>query len=350
MVVYWQTLKSFMIDDTMRRSTMFLQKMMAAAAAAVLTAAVASGAVNGVRFNVAKGNKEATFNRMLEKDLETTGFVLSDPHERINDAYKQKYGTPGEKEYDPAYKAVLDTMGFFSVSNDEALRPLLLKEPSLGGFSPFNLYMYKIKGEDKTHVGHLTPETMLDITGVKDTGVRKAFIASFVALDKLVEQKIGGKVEYITYDKLPAESMMRFELKFDRPDDLTEFIDAFQERFEAAFEDHDYVIAGYKDFKEAYTDLDEDFGRYDAYWVYSLCHFRFSYELFNKGRPDAGVFAPCSMYMYVEKGAGVLHIGMPSLENWIAVLGIKDAQKVKHIHAIDDEIVAIMKKLGAVKK
>ncbi len=329
---------------------MFLKKTLIAAAAIALASVVASASADGVRFNIAKGNKEAVFMRMLDKDLEPTGFVLSDPHERINDAYKQKYGTPGAKEYDPDYKPVLDTLGFFSISNDEVLRPLLLKAPGLGAFSPFNLYMYKLKGEEKTYVGHLTPETMLDIAGVTDAAVRKTFVSSFVPLDKLVDRKIGGKVEYVSYSKLPAKRMMTFELKFDRPEDLTEFTDEFQERFEAAFESHDYVIAGFKDFKGAYDELEQDFGRYDAYWVYSLCQFTFSYNIFNKGRPDAGVFAPCSMYMYIEKGSNVLHIGMPMLENWIAVLGIKDAVKVKQIREIDNEIIALVKKTGAVQK
>jgi len=338
----------------MKGETMWKKKLVAAVA--VFTLGVSAvNASEGVVFHAAKGNMEKAFGRMLKSGLEKTGFVLSDPHERINDAYRAKYSTPEKNgkpnpEYDPAFKETLDTLGFFTVSNDAALRPLLLIEPSLGGFSPFNLYMYKKKGEDVTRVGHIVPETMLDIVGVKDAAVRKAFVASFEPLDRLVADKIGGKVEYIAYDKLPARTMMRFELAFDRPDDLLDFIDEFQENFEAAFEDRHYIIAGYKNFREAYDETGADFSRYDAYWVYSLCHFRFSYEIFNKGVPEAGVFAPCSMYMYIEKDSHVLHIGMPTLENWSAVIGIKDPAMLKGIHDIDSEIVAIMKELGAKQK
>jgi len=172
-------------------------------------------------------------------------------------------------------------------------------------------------GEDKTYVGHVNPETMLDIVGVTDKEVRKEFVAMFPPLDAMVDKEIGGEKKNIEYDKLTAQPMMKFEYKFDRPEDLADFIDEFQGEFEAAFEENKYIIAGYKNFKEAYTDMEEDFSKYDAYFVYSLCHFQFSYSIFNKGRPDAGVFAPCSMYMYVEKGSDKLMIGMPKLENWI---------------------------------
>jgi uncharacterized protein (DUF302 family) len=329
-------------------------KLLTGALALSLAATMAMGAV-GVTFNVASGDKEEVFNDMVNNKIESIGFILSDPHERINDAYQSKYGTPKidgkpNEAYDKQYEEYLDNLGFFSIANDEKLRELLIKAPELGGFSPFNLHIYKVKGEDKTYVGHVNPETMLDIVGVKDKEVRKEFVAMFPPLDALVDKEIGGVKKNIEYDKLTAVPMMKFEYEFERPKDLADFIDEFQGEFEAAFEENKYIIAGYKNFKEAYNDLGEDFSKYDAYWVYSLCHFTFSYSIFNKGRPDAGVFAPCSMYMYIEKGSNKLEIGMPKLENWIAVMGIKDQKKVDAIHKLDKEIVSIMEGLGAKSK
>lgn len=326
-------------------------------ALALSLAATMAMAVDGVRFNVIKDSMlkdapkdekavtvvEKNYMDMLENDIEGIGFVLSDPHERINDAYSTKYGGTN-----------LDNLGFFSVTADEALRPLLLKAPELGGFSPFNLHIYKVKGDDNTRVGHVTPNTMLDIVGVQDKEVRAEFTKIFEPLDKLVDEKLGGKVEIVEYDKLTANPMMNFEVTFERPEDLSEFIDTFQEEMEEAFEDKNYIIAGYKNFREAYDDLEQDFSKYDAYFVYSLCHFTFSNGVFNlvdgqegDARPDAGAFAPCSMYFYIEKGSNKMIVGMPKLENWIAVMGVKDPKKVDAIHTLDKEIVGIMEGLGA---
>ncbi|MDX9966647.1 MAG: hypothetical protein RBS26_06575 [Sulfuricurvum sp.] len=312
-----------------------LNKLLMGAAALSLAASMAFGA-QGVKFYVGDGDKEKAYMDMVNNKISTIGFVLSDPHERINDAYKTKYGGTN-----------LDNLGFFSVMKDADVGPLLLKEPSLGGFSPFNLHVYKKQGENKTYVGHVTPETMLDITGVKDADVRAKFIATFPALDAMIEKEIGSKVQYTEYSALPAKPMMTFELPIERGASLETAIADFQGKFEETFEGNQYIIAGYKDIKASMTDANIEFGRFDAYWVYSLCHFKFSEGIFNQGRPDAGAFAPCSMYMYIEKGSNKIMIGMPRLATWTAVMGIKDQKMVDSINALDVEITKIMKELGA---
>jgi uncharacterized protein (DUF302 family) len=296
---------------------------------------------DAVRFNVAQGDKEEAFNELVNEKIEDIGFILSDPHERINDAYVKKYGGTN-----------LDNLGFFSVANDEVLRELLIKAPQLGGFSPFNLHIYKKQKEDKTYVGHLDPKVMLDIVGVEDKAIRSTFSESFKPLDELVQKSIGGKVEYVGSDKLPEKPMMKFTIKFDRSkyDELSDYIDEFQENFEGVFQDNSYIIAGYKNFKEAYEDMEADFSKYDAFFVYSLCHFKFSEGIFNQGRPDAGVFAPCSMYMYIEKDSDTMHVGMPKLANWATVMDIKDQKKIDSINALDAEIIKIMTGLGAIQE
>ena len=329
---------------------MFTKTIKTVAAALLLAGSVAV-AQDGIYFNAVKGDKEHTYNTMVNEKIEAIGFMLSDPHERINDAYAEKYSS------EPGYNKTLDNLGFFSVANDEAIRPLLLKEPRLGGFSPFNLHIYKYANEDVTRVGHVNPEVMLDIVGIEDKEVRTAFVASFKELDALVDAEIGGKKEVVTFDKLPAKKLMEFEMTFERPEGVTkddildgefEGLDTWMsDEFEAAFEDNKYIIAGYKNFAETYRENEVEFEKYDFYSTYSLCHFYFSYGVFNHGNAQAGAFAPCSMYMYVEKDSNVLHIGMPYLENWIVAAGIKDKKQIESIRKLDKEIIEIMASLGA---
>ena len=326
-------------------------KTIKTAALALLLASSAVVAQDGIYFNAAKGDKEAAYNTMVNEKIEDIGFMLSDPHARINDAYADKYSK------EPGYKRNLDNLGFFSVTNDEAVRPLLLKDPRLGGFSPFNLHVFKNANENVTRVGHVNPEVMLDIVGIKDKQIRADFIESFVELDAMIDEEIGGKKEVLSFDKLPAKKLMEFEMTFERPEGVTkdDIIDGefagldewMSGEFEAAFEDNDYIIAGYKNFAEVYRENEVEFEKYDFYVTYSLCHFFFSYGVFNHGNAQAGAFAPCSMYMYVEKGTNVLHIGMPYLENWIAVAGIKDKKQIESIRKLDKEIIEIMKEIGA---
>ena len=311
-----------------------------------LVATVAFGA-NGARLNVIDGDATEKYMNERESSLTSIGFAVSDPHEAVHDAYAKRYGNTEDPDYDKDWKKNLDSLSFIALTNDKALLPMLKVAPEVAGFAPFNQLIYKNSGENKTYIGHLDPTTMLDIVGVKDAAVRKDFIAMYDPLDKWTTDTFGGKVEQATFDALPAKTMMNFEVKFDRPEDLSEFIDEFQGKYEAAFEDKKYIIAGYKNFKETYTELEMEFAEYDAFFVYSLCHFTFSYNVFNKGRPDGGIFAPCSMYAYIKKDSNTMVIGMPTLANWTAVLNIKDPVKQEWVKKIDAEIISIMKSMGA---
>ena len=323
-----------------------------------LTTSLAFG-YQAIRLNVSEGkNKERNeaFKGILEVDLEDAGFTPKDIHPGIEYYYRLFYGTKLKKNGKPNsqfktdYVENLDNLGFITISNEETMLPLLLKEPKLGGFAPLNYLIYKKISETKTYVGTLTPQAMLDITGVKDSKVRKEFTAMIDALSKATDEGMGGKVEYIEIDKLNDNTMLEFEMPFNRGEDLLEAKYDFMEKFEKAFEDEDYIIAGKRDFKEYWTDEELKSDRFDAYWVYSLCHFTFSYTVFNVWQqPELGASAPCSMYMYLEKGSNTLKIGMPSVNNWITLGKITDPKKLAFIKAMDEKIISIMKSLGAKK-
>ena len=315
-------------------------KLTKLALATTLVATAAMAQYGGTLYGM-KGDKEAEFMKVLEA-MESKGYVLSDPHERINDGYATKYGTK-----------TLDNLGFFSTANDIAVRELMVKYPKIGGFTPFNMHVYRYSKvspnyDDITWYGHLDSNTMLDIVGISDEATRKTFADSFKDLDKLAQDMLKPtEKRVINYDKLPAAPMMEFTVAFEG--EAEDFAEEFQEKWENAFEKAAYIVAGYKNFKETYDDLELPFA-YDQYWVYSLCHFEFSNGVF-KDRGDAGIFAPCAVYMYVKPGEKVLNIGMPKLENWIAVMGLKDPKHKKAILDLDKEIIKIFnEQLGAKSK
>jgi len=306
-------------------------------------------AAPAVRFNVIPGDQEEKYEKEFIPGLKkATGFGVSDPHEKINDAYEGRYGNPEDPDYDKAWTTNLDNLGFFSVTNDAKLREILITSPQAAGFAPFNLHTYKKKEEDVTYVGHIDPNTMLDITGVTNAKDRKAYVDMFKPLDDHIDSFFGGEVVVSEYTSLPAKPMMTFEIDVNKDEDLTDFVDSFQEQFEEAFEENKYIIAGYKNFKETYTeDMELPFEEYDKFFVYGLCHFTFSYNIFNKGRPDVGAFAPCAMYFYIKAGSDKMIVGMPRLATWVSVMNIKDETMIQSTKDLDAEIISIMKELGA---
>lgn len=322
----------------------------------VLTSATAF-AYQAIRFNVSEGKakeRNDVFKDIVEVDLEDAGFTPKDIHPGVEYWYGEFYGNKlldnGEEntQYKEDYVANLDNLGFITVSNEESMLPLLLKEPRLGAFAPFNYLIYKKKSQKKTYVGTLTPQAMLDIAMIKDKDVRRSFTKMIENLFKATDKGMGGKVEYIEIERLANKTMMEFEIAFERGEDVLEAKYDFMDRFEAAFEDEDYIIAGKRDFVEYWDDNDMKQNRFDAYWVYSLCHFEFSYTVFNVWQhPELGASAPCSMYMYLEKNTNTLKIGMPSVNNWITFGNIKDPDKIKYIKSMDEKIREIMISLGA---
>jgi hypothetical protein len=289
-----------------------------------------------VFYELSGKDAEARYNKVVEEKLAQLGFNLADPHHRVNDQYKTKYGS-----------TILDVLSFLPVVNDNNVMPLFNIDPRLAGFSPFNMLIHKTLAEEKTHVGHLTPEAMLDILGVTDKELSKKFIASFKPLDDLLDKEFGSTKTYKTYSKLSKDNMLNFEYEFEATDDIDDFIDEFQNKFEMSFINKEYLIAGFHDFLST-EEGEESLADFDLFWAYSLCHLEYSYNMFdNKGaRPDAGLFAPCTMYMYVKKGTNKLVIGMPKLINIRDTLAVNEPSRVSLVEKLDREIPEILTAFG----
>ena len=148
-----------------------------------LVATVAFGA-NSTRFNVIEGDASGKYTDLIENDLKSIHFSVSEARDRVDSVYASRYGNTEDPEYDKDWAKNLDNLSFFSISNDKALHPILKVAPEVAGFAPFNQLIYKKAAENKTYVGHLDPNTMLDIVGTKDADVRKAFVSMYDPLDK----------------------------------------------------------------------------------------------------------------------------------------------------------------------
>ena len=282
-------------------------------------------------------NIEDKYNKLVDEKLPSIGFNCLDPRKRINDKYKKSWGS-----------TELDVLSFMPIMKSSTILPLLNIDPRIAGFAPFNLLIYKKLDEDITHVGHLVPEVMLDILGIEDKEVRSKFSNHFKDLDSTIAKELGVHGEKVPYKKLSENTMINFEYEFKTPEDMEDFIDEFQMNFESTFTDKGYMIAGYRNHMKGTDDAKKILSSYDGFWTYSLCHMEFSYKIFDtKGaRPELGLFAPCSMYMYIKKGSNKIVGGMPRLQIWSDLLEIKDEKRLKLIEKYDREIPEILKEYG----
>lgn len=292
-------------------------------------------------FHGIKGNADAQSKAFLKK-IGSVGFQWAG-NDNIQIPYEQKF-----KEKN------LDLLSFFTVTNLDTMRGLLLANPDFGAYAPYNMLFYKyLDSKEKiTWFGHLDADLMLNIIGEKDEKNRKTFKDMVASLDTLALKELkpteSKKLEHT--DKLPAKPLTKMVMKL--PDNLkdsdavTEWVDNWIEVHDGAFVKNDFIIAGFLDFKAEYDDKEAEFSKYDAYWVSSLCHFKFSNSVFNHNEAQAGLFAPCSIYFYIPKGSKELHVGYANVKNWIATTGIKDEKMKKDMVSIDAKVVKTFEGLG----
>lgn len=286
-----------------------------------------------------EGNKEVEINALV-KNMGAVGFSTVAANTHIENFYYEKFKEKG-----------VEMISFFGLVNKEKLRTLLLANPDFGAYAPFNFLTYKTldtKTDDNTWFGHLTPDIMLDIIGEKNPDTRKEFTDMVAGWDEYVNKEMKPtKTKKFEHTKpLPEHGLLKMVKKFDKPDDLEEFVEDFVADHDGRFSKHNFIIAGFIDFKFEYEDKDLDFSKYDAYWVSLLCHFEFSNSIFNRGIPEAGMFAPCSVYFYIPKGTNELHVGYASVDNWINALEFKDQKTIDYMRAIDAEVVETFKEMG----
>ena len=289
-----------------------------------------------------EGNKEIEIDALIKK-LNTIGYSTVAANKNIQVHYYNKFE---EKN--------VEMISFFGVLNKEKLRPLILANPDFGAYAPFNFLVYKtldIEQDDNTWYGHLAAETMLDIIGEKNEEQRTAFKEMVGSLDKLINKEmtpaLSKKFEHTK--PLPLHGLTKLVKKFEKTDDLETFIEDFVADHDGRFSKHEFIIAGFIDLKFEYEDMDLDLDKYDAYWVSQLCHFKFSNSIFNRGLPEAGMFAPCSVYFYIPKGTNELHVGYASVDNWVNALNFKDQRRIDYMKSIDAEVVEIFEEMGFVK-
>jgi uncharacterized protein (DUF302 family) len=105
-----------------------------------------------------------------------------------------------------------------------------------------------------------------------------------------------------------------------------------------------FINAGFNDLN---YDMEESgYEGYTFYDVYSICYLEVIYTV-AKTHPEAGAFAPCSMYMYQKKGTNTMEIGFPSVYNWISSLAIEDKASHDILLMAQKKMEDILKKLTA---
>ena len=273
--------------------------------------------------------------KTIEAAFEKAGFFINDNRDMLPPFIR-------------SFKTVdFDVYTLFTTFKKDVVVKLGKKYPKIGLFSPMSMSIWTRKGTNTISISSLSASAMAEIMGIP------ADDPDLVAYGKLVEDTLkaalpNGKLETVKYEmkKPEGDLVTTAQFSMDPDGDWEEIKDEFQADFEAALIPAMFINAGFNDIN--YEFEENKFEEYNFYDVYSICYLEVIYTV-SKTHPEAGAFAPCSMYMYQKKGTNTMEIAFPSVYNWIASLAIEDKASHDVLIMAQKKMEDILKKLTAKK-
>ena len=214
-------------------------------------------------------------------------------------------------------------------NNDLTLK-LIKKYPNFGALAPLTMSIWSDDTKKTMKVATLTKEGIARTAGIPLTD------PDLIAYSALIEKGLraampNGKFQTLNYTvKEPTNSFainFTAEIDLDEDGDLESYREDFESEFEGEMEPIGFLMPNYSNLKEEIFD-EAGYDVYDFYVTYSICKFDVIYPV-SKLHPEAGAYAPCSMFLYKKKGEDKMHIGYLGVKNWITTLDIEDQESIK---------------------
>jgi len=293
----------------------------------VSTGLMASGTHN-VQILTAPNADGKITTKTIESVFEKAGFFINDNRDMLPPFIKN-------------FKTVdYDVYSLFTIFKTKEVVKLGKKYPKIGLFTPMSMSIYTRKNSKEISVSSLTVEAMAKIMDIpKENPDLLSYVKS--VQDTLLLALPNAKKEIVSYSmkKDTGKLVSSFSKKIDEDFD----IDDFQElEFEPTLPENDFINAGFNDVNYYFEEAEME--NYSFYTVHSICNISVIYIVSQK-HPEAGAFAPCSLYMYNKKGSKTMEIGFPSVYNWIASLAIEDKESIDILMSAQTKMEDILKKL-----
>ncbi|MCD6190345.1 MAG: DUF302 domain-containing protein [Sulfurimonas sp.] len=267
----------------------------------------------------------------IEKVFADAGFKISG-HNDMNVAFQGKFQKTNHKMYH-----------LFTLYKKDLVLELIKLSPKAALFTPLSMSLYMDKGSNDISISSISLQGMAKVTGISaDNDYMIAY--SKLIRDTLKKALPNGHFETITYKarnegELITSFLIEMEADDITPEGIEEELEGIQEELESSLETVGFVIAGFNrlgdEFKEAGYD------KYDFFDAYSICKLPVIFEV-SKTHPEAGAFAPCTVYMYKEKGSNTIQMAYPSVYNWISSLAIKDKPSIKVLVDAENIMVEVI--------
>ncbi len=218
--------------------------------------------------------------------------------------------------------------------------PMVLQNPDSGVFAPFSIVIFKKKGSKKTYTAVLSAKAKANILGLK---LDSKILADLEKINRTTIQKAlpDAKEEHLDYKPKKVKEKLLTKFSFEvAPDEALDVKDEVEMMIEDGLKPIGFVMANFNDFNYDLKEAGKD--SFIFYDTYSLCKLKVIYTV-AKIRPEAGVFAPCTLAIYQKKGEDTMHIVFPNIFNWIATLNIEDKKAIEALQKAQKDMIAVIK-------
>jgi len=254
--------------------------------------------------------------KTIEKAFQDAGFKISGNND-MNRAFNSKFKKVNHKVYN-----------LFTLYKVDYVVDLIKENPKSALLAPLSMSIYTEMNSNNISVSSVSLKGMAKLTGVSETNPT---LIKYSNLIKSVLNKAlpNGKFIKLPYKTLKAEGELvtSFQTSMDvKSDEIEDELEGLQEELEGSLESVGFVIAGYNKLGDELAEA--GVSKYDFFDAYSICKLPVIFEV-AKLHPEAGAFAPCTFYMYKEKGSEDVNMAFPSVYNWISSLAITDKASKK---------------------
>lgn len=293
-------------------------------------AAPAQTAHSDIEVITADNTKGKITPATIQQAFEKAGFTIS-ANRDMNGPFKKQFKTSS-----------FDVYNLFTLYKKDKVLALAKEYPNVGLFAPMSMSIYTRKGAKTISVASLSAEAMAKIMHApKDDATIKALKEEVRAV--LHEAMPNGTYEKLPYQTKPPKGdlVTAFSMEIDAKDWEDE-LDEFKMGFEGELSPNGFVIAGFNSLSDDFDDAKYD--GYDFYEVYSVCKLPVIYTI-AKSHPEAGAFAPCSLYLAKKKGADHMEIAFPSVYNWMSSMALEDPKDIEVLEKAQAGMQKILKGL-----
>ena len=273
-------------------------------ASLLLVCGISANAAQDIRIFTADNNGGKVTAKTIQKAFKDAGFSITANND-MNRAFEAKFKTHTHDAYN-----------LMVLYKKDIVKKLLQEYPEIALVTPLSMSIYTRKGEKNISVSSMDIAGIAKVTGISADNAD--LVAYMKEVSNVLEKALpNGKFEKINYmiGKPKGDLVNRFTMTLDvKDEEIEDEVEGIQDELEAGLETVGFVMAGFNSIGNE---------SYDFFDVYSICKVAVIFEV-SKTYPEAGAFAPCTLYMYKKKGDKVVHFAYPSVYNWLSSIDVMD--------------------------